>query len=85
MQILLSMMIFAFISLTALAQGTMSTDDSVTSEAEASLSGYTEDELDLREEEVQMQEEHYDPTIDDRPIEIEMDQELMDEYNQEVE
>lgn len=66
-----------FISIQTFAQGTMSTDDTQASEAAASMSGTTDQEIDLREEEVQldeemgereMQEEKYDPTIDDEPI-----------------
>lgn len=39
-----------------LAQGTMSTDDSEVSQAEASLSGFTQ-EVQLQEEEVQIEDE----------------------------
>ena len=66
-------------------QGTMSTDDNPAAEAEASMSGYTEDQVDLRDEEVELQEDDYDPTVDDEPIQIETNQELMEEYNDEVE
>lgn len=69
---------------TAFAQGTMSSDDNPASEAEASMSGYTKDRIDVREEEVQLQEDDYDPTVDDTPIEIETDPELMEQYNDEV-
>lgn len=70
---------------TVFAQGTMSPDDNPASEAEASMSGNTKDQIDVREEEVQLQEDDYDPTVDDAPIEIETDPELMEQYNDEVE
>lgn len=66
------------------AQGTMSPDDNPASEAEASMSGYSQDQIDLREEEVQLQEDDYDPSVDDAPIEIETDPELIKQYDEEV-
>lgn len=72
------LLICFFVTMPLLAQGTMSTDESPASEAEASLSGTTEEEMDLREEEVQMQEEAYDPTIDDRPVTIELQEDPED-------
>lgn len=73
-----------FIPFTTNAQGTMSTDQTPASEAEASMSGYsTEEDIDLREEEVQMQEDDYDPSMGE-PIVIEPDLELLDEYEEEV-
>lgn len=72
------------LSLTAFAQGTMSTDDTAASQGDASLSGTTNEEIDLREEEVQMQEEKFDPSYDNEPIEIEMEQERMEQTEDEV-
>lgn len=48
-------------------QGTMSTDDNEVSQGEASLSG-TSDDIDLREEEVQLQEDETSPV--DQPLEV---------------
>lgn len=49
------------------AQGTMSTDDTEASQGEASLSGTNNEDIDLREEEVQLQE---DETGMDQPLEV---------------
>lgn len=49
-------------------QGTMSTDDSEASQAEASLSGTSNDDIDLREEEVQLQEDETSGM--DQPLEV---------------
>ena len=80
----LTMVITLFLSFPILAeQGTMSTDDTSASDAEASMSGTADEEIDLREEEVQMQEEKFDPTMDDEPIIIEQDAEELEEYEEE--
>jgi hypothetical protein len=57
-----------FLSFVAHAeQGTMTTDDNSTSQAEASLSGTEEEhEMDLRVEEVQLQEEPLEQEPEDR-------------------
>ena len=84
MKKLLTLMITLFLSFPILAeQGTMSTDDTSASDAEASMSGTADEEIDLREEEVQMQEEKFDPTMDDEPIIIEQDAEELEEYEEE--
>ena len=72
--------------ITSFAQGTMSTDDTQASEAPASLSGYSEDEIDLREEEVQMQEDDFIPEVDSEPIRIEEqeDPEQSDKLDEDV-
>jgi hypothetical protein len=76
MQMLIFILIFLMFSILAFGeQGTMSTDDSDTSKAEASMSGIVDDSIDFREPEVELQEEDYDPKIDDRPIKIETNQE----------
>jgi Tfp pilus assembly protein PilN len=69
MKILYSIIIFAaLVSLAAYSeQGTMNTDNSRASSAEASLSGTTDEEIDARIEEVQIieeQEERLDPAED---------------------
>lgn len=86
MHFLVSFLIFGLFSFAALGeQGTLSTDNTEASQAAASMSGYEEQEdVDLREEEVQLQEDDYDPSVDDRPVEVELDQQKMDEYNEEV-
>lgn len=48
--------LIGILSLILVAQGTMSTDDTTASQAEASLSG-TSEELEIQEEEVQIDEE----------------------------
>jgi ABC-type phosphate transport system auxiliary subunit len=48
--------LIGILSLVLVAQGTMSTDDTDVSQAEASLSG-TSEELEIQEEEVQIDEE----------------------------
>jgi hypothetical protein len=70
MKLIITILALTF-CMTVFAQGTMSTDDTQASEAPASLSGYSEDEIDLREEEVQMQEDDFIPGVDDAPILIE--------------
>lgn len=80
----ITLITFLLMTMTAFAQGTMSTDDTAASQGDASLSGTTEEEMDLREEEVQMQEEKFDPSYDNDPIEIEMEQERMEETEDEV-
>lgn len=72
------------VTMSAFGQGTMSTDDTQASQGDASLSGTTEEEIDLREEEVQMQEEKFDPSYDNEPIEIDLEQERMEESEEEV-
>ena len=67
------------ITIPLFGQGTYSTDDTDVSRGDASLSGTTEEEIDLREEEVQMQEEKFDPSYDNDPIEIEREQQQMEE------
>lgn len=64
-------------------QGTMSTDDTQASEAEASMSGTADQEIDLREEEVQLEEEKFNPIMDDEPIIIEQEPEQQEEYEEE--
>lgn len=76
MQMIAGILIMTFLSLSVKAeQGTMSTDNSPASSAEASLSGFSSEEIDLREEEVELQEDDYDPTMDNDPIQIEIDKE----------
>lgn len=85
MHLLFAILIFSLLSIAALGeQGTMSTDDSSVSGSAASLSGFNEDQIDLRDEEVQMQEDDYDPSVDSKPIEVESDKEKMDQYQDEV-
>ena len=56
MQIFLTIIIFTFLSLAALGEGTFSTDDNSTSKAEASLSGYEVGNLEVEEDEIEAQE-----------------------------
>jgi hypothetical protein len=80
MQFIFAILIFAALSIAALGQGTMSTDDSTASGSAASLSGYTtEDPIDLRDEEIEMQEDNYDPSVDDKPLEIKQVKEKTDQ------
>lgn len=60
----LLLLLLGLISLPVFGQGTMSTDHTEASEADASLSGAI-DEIDLREEEVQMIEGDYDPQLEE--------------------
>lgn len=80
----LTLVAFFLMGMTAFAQGTMSTDDTAASQGDASLSGTVDEEIDLREEEVQMQEEKFDPSYDNEPIEIEMEEERMEQPEEEV-
>lgn len=85
---LFSILLFALLTFAAFSeQGTMSTDDTAASQAEASMSGTTDEELEAQaqEEEVQLiEKEEYDPSMED-PIEIELDKDKMDLYEEEVE
>lgn len=81
---LFTLFTFLLMAMTAFGQGTMSTDDTAASQGDASLSGTSEEEIDLREEEVQMQEEKFDPSYDNDPIEIEMEQERMEQAEDEI-
>lgn len=88
MKVFFSILLFAFMTAFAFAeQGTMSTDDTIPSQSEASMSGTDDEEIvdpqameergfDRTPEEVQIDEDSYDPA--------EIDQERMDEYNEEV-
>lgn len=63
--------LIGIIPVTIFGQGTMSTDNTEASEADASLSG-TADEIDLREEEVQLIEGDYEPQLEEEyPVEDE--------------
>lgn len=70
MHLILAMVIFLLLSFAAFSeQGTWSTDDTVPSQSDASLSGASQEEL-VKEEEVQLiEKEEYDPMED--PIVIE--------------
>lgn len=68
MHILLAILIFSLLSLVALGeQGTVSTDDTEASQSPASLSGYrmgeskkqAQEDMDMREEEVQINDDEY--------------------------
>lgn len=67
-------------SLSVSGTDTLSIDKDEASKAEASLSGTTEDDIDLREEEVQLQEDPgFDPTYEELDrLELE-DEELREE------
>ncbi|MFP5385548.1 MAG: hypothetical protein ACLGHN_05675 [Bacteriovoracia bacterium] len=60
----LILLITGLVPLAVYGQGTMSTDSTEASEAEASLSG-TVDSIDLREEEVQLIEGDFDPQLEE--------------------
>lgn len=78
MQIVISILLLALVSFAAFSeQGTMSTDDTSTSQAEASLSGTTDEDIEAQEEEVRIEDDEFDPNV-------EIDEERMDEYQQEV-
>lgn len=87
MHLLFSILIFALLTFAAFSeQGTVSTDDTEASQAEASISGSSDENIEAQdEEEVQLiEKEEYDPSMDD-PIEIELDKDKMDLYEEEVE
>ncbi len=78
MQIVISILLLALVSFAAFSeQGTMSTDDTTTSQSEASLSGTTDEEIEAQEEEVRIEDDEFDPNV-------EIDEERMDEYQEEV-
>jgi hypothetical protein len=87
MNVLYSIIFFVvLVSFTAYSeQGTMSTDHSRASSAEASLSGTSEEEFDPRIEEVQIieeQEERVDPAED--PFEIKVEDQRLKEFEEEM-
>lgn len=83
MQILISILMFVLMSFaTFYEQGTMSTDDTRESRAEASLSGVKDVEpYEAQEEEVRIEDDEYDPNSDPN---TEIDEEKMQEYQNEV-
>jgi hypothetical protein len=79
MHILISILLFALISFAAFSeQGTMSTDDTREAQAPASLSGTTDQGIEAQEEEVRIDDDEYDSDN------VEIDEEKMDQYQQEV-
>jgi hypothetical protein len=83
MHFLISILIFAMLSVAAFSQGTWSTDDSEAAQGDASLSGYTDDPdmMQAQEEEVQLiEKEGYDPQVD--VIEGEMDKERLEQIEE---
>ena len=84
MKYIISIFMLTLMPLSAFAeQGTMTPDDSETRQSEASMSGTTDEELVPQEEEVQLiEKEEYDPM--EEPIEIELDQDKMDRYQEDV-
>ncbi len=78
MQIVISILLLALVSFAAFSeQGTLSTDDTTASQAEASLSGTTDEEMEAQEEDVRIEDDEFDPNV-------EIDEERMDEYQEEV-
>jgi len=75
MHILFSILFFVLVSFAAFSeQGTMSTDDTREARAEASLSGRSDTDIEAQEEEVQIENDDYDPDA------TEIDEEKMEEY-----
>lgn len=56
MQIILTIIIFTFLSVVALGEGTLSTDNNPASRAEASLSGYEAGKVEVEEDDIEAQE-----------------------------
>jgi hypothetical protein len=84
MKFLISFLLLNFISFAVYSeQGTMSTDNTTASEAEASMSGVRqEEEIDTREEEVKIEDDEYEVSPE-REDALEIDQEKMDAYESE--
>lgn len=82
MQILISILLLFLAGFTMYEQGTMSTDDTRESRAEASLSGVKNVQpIEAQEEEVKIEDDDYDP---DKDTNTEIDQEKMQQYQNEV-
>jgi hypothetical protein len=71
MHMLFSILVLFFISFSVFSeQGTMSTDDTTQAQAEASLSGVKNEDLQLQEEDLSIEDDIFDPNTIEEDYEL---------------